>query len=219
MKRAAAALLPAVLALALLLAFALQPRVLAPALAWQGRLLQALLPPFAIDGPWLAPSPAGARVGLRAVSRGHLVLHGRAWPPGLQVDVAAPATLPLRPLALLAAGLGVLGGLGRLRLARLPAVLLTGLVLALALLPLVLAGQAWAVLDDAPRLDPAGLLAFVSAALLDGADLVLALVLLALAADPARRAMVLSDHGRTWSARTMRARPDEGRSRQARRRA
>ena len=67
-------------------------------------VLQALLPEFRLTGPWLAPTAAGWRVGVRLVSSRYLVLQGRARPPGLEITAQTPATLPLRPLALFLAG-------------------------------------------------------------------------------------------------------------------
>lgn len=193
MRRACAA----ALLLCALGALALHPATPELLVPWQGRLLAALMPPFAPPLLHIDAGPSGARVAGTFVSAEHLVLAGRAWPPGLRFSAHTPALLPWRPLLLFAA---VLPWLRRRGWWLAPLGLLAWPLLQV---PLVLAGQVWGLVMHGPEPSAAWLLMQVSDALLHGGDLAVAVLLATLA-------MVLSDHAPAWFGRTIRAPADAG---------
>lgn len=177
----------------------------------QSGLVRALLPEFDVAPLSLSAAGGTLRLALSARSREHLVLQGRVFAPGLDVDVHTPARQTQRQAALALASAGLVGVLSRRRRPwRMAAMLAAGAILTAAAAPLVLAGQLWALVVE-PLAEPTlrALLAVVSRMLLHGGDMAAMLLL----------AMVLSDHVRPWSGRTSRAPAGEEPGQHARRRA
>lgn len=163
----------------------------------QSGLVRALLPEFDVAPLSLSKVGGTLRLALSARSREHLVLQGRVFAPGLDVDVHTPARQTQRQAALALASAGLVGVLSRRRRPwRMAAMLAAGALLTAAAAPLVLAGQLWALVVE-PLAEPTlrALLAAASRLLLHGGDMAAMLLL----------TMVLSDHARPWFGRTIRA--------------
>jgi hypothetical protein len=139
----------------------------------QAAVLAALLPEFDVREVTLQTAPWQLTV--RAQTRTHEVLHGRVWPPGLDIEAHTPARLVQRMLVLCVASMAWL----LWRQTPLQARTATGTLAwwaawASLTLPLVLAGQMWAlVLDDNTPLGWPLALVGASRFFLHGGDLVL----------------------------------------------
>jgi hypothetical protein len=139
----------------------------------QAAALAILLPEFDVREVTLQPAPWQLTV--RVQTRAHEVLHGRVWPPGLDIEAHTPARLVQRMLVLCVAGMACLLWRKKpLQTRTVTCTLAWWAAWASLTLPLVLAGQLWAVvLDDNTPLGWPLALVGASRFFLHGGDLVL----------------------------------------------
>lgn len=168
----------------------------------QAVVLQWLMPEFSVDRLDLETAAGTLRLSARSVTREHIVLRGRVFPPGLAFEAHTPArqTQRLGVMTLLACAM--CWGTGQaLRWHSMLAIACAGLAATLVAAPVVLAGQMWSLgvagLDE-PSLR--ALLVEASRVVLHGGDMALLIVL----------CMVLSDHANRRSGPALRGPADEG---------
>jgi hypothetical protein len=146
-------------------------------LPWQRAVLEGLMPDFDLHRFGLVRRGVQLKLQATLVNRRHLVLQGRAHAPGIGFEVETPAraNLPWAALLLASTGAAVAVATGlRQATAVLLLVGLPGGLLLVAALPVVLAGQVWALgitADDGPTL--AAALVAASNVLLHGGGLAL----------------------------------------------
>jgi hypothetical protein len=191
----------AAIALALWLALAGTPALVALR-PLQAAVLKWLLPEFRVERLALETAAGTLRLSARAITTEHLVLRGRVLAPGIVFDAHTPArqTLRVAVVSVLVCALAWVLGAARCRRSVLVAAAI-GLAATLLAAPIVLAGQMWALgVDGLGEPSRRALLVEASRVLLHGGDMAVVAVL----------CMVLSDHARPWSRRTMAGPADEG---------
>lgn len=153
----------------------------------QSAMTASLLSEFEVRSLELSRTADSLQIVMSATSREYLVLRGVVAPPGLTVDVRTPARQSQRHAALAAAAAVLSARAGRWSPRRGLLAVLLAAALGLALVPVTMAGQVWALaLDSLAEPSAQALLAAASRILLHGGDVAAMLLL----------AMVLSAHGR-----------------------
>lgn len=175
----------------------------------QAAVLQWLMPEFSVDRLDLESAAGTLRLSARAVTREHIVLRGRVFPPGLAFEAHTPARQTQRLAVMTLLTCALCWGISQaLRWPSMLAIAGAGLAATLVAAPVVLAGQMWSLgvagLDE-PSLR--ALLVEASRVVLHGGDMALVIVL----------SMVLSDHANRRSGPALRGPADEGVDASARR--
>lgn len=175
------------------------PAWLARAVPAQAAVLKLLMPGFELKSVALEFGAGQHRLAARAVSTGYVVLQGRAWPPGLDLQAHTPARQLQRQAALVFASMALLAWRRPgLRCGTWAGVFGASIALLVGITPLVLAGQMWGLGLDG-RVEPSWqfLSVLASDLVLHGGDIALcltapALALVSRAASPAQGAPVAS---------------------------